>query len=98
MLERFLEQQPAMSAALLPLEVHRSEKNLCTLSEGNITAAEDVVKSLNPLKAATLAMSEACSPTLLIIGPLHARLLQEMTFHPATPQSSRTLNLLYMTT
>ncbi|XDV25966.1 hypothetical protein PO909_029788 [Leuciscus waleckii] len=83
MLERFLEQQPAISAALLSPEVRRSEKDLCTLSDADITAVEDVVKALNPMKAATLAMSEECSPTFSVIGPLHARLLQEMRIAPS---------------
>lgn len=83
MLEWFLEQQPAISAVLLSPEVRRSEKYLCTLSEGDVTAIEDVVKALNPVKAATLAMSEECSPTLSVIGPLHAQLLQEMRIAPS---------------
>lgn len=83
MLERFLEQQPAISAELLSPEVHRSEKDLCTLSDADITAIEDVVKSLNPMKAATLAMSEKHSPTFSVIGPLHARQLQEMRIAPS---------------
>lgn len=48
------------------------------MSENDITTAEDVVKALNPMKAATLAMSEECTPTLSVISLLHARLLQEM--------------------
>ncbi|XP_076843678.1 E3 SUMO-protein ligase ZBED1-like [Brachyhypopomus gauderio] len=78
MLERFLEQQPAISATLLSPEVRRNESDLCTLSELDITVAEDVVKALGPLKTATLVMSEKKSPTLSVIAPLHAQLLAEM--------------------
>ncbi|CAL8326338.1 unnamed protein product [Boreogadus saida] len=53
MLERFLEQQPAISAALLSPEVRRNERDLCTLKEDDITDAEDVVKALKPMKRAT---------------------------------------------
>lgn len=79
MLERFLEQQPAISAALLSPEVRRNEKDLCSLKEEDITDAEDVVRALKPMKTATQAMSEGKSPTLSVIAPLHALLLKEMT-------------------
>ncbi|KAL3981340.1 homeodomain interacting protein kinase [Sarotherodon galilaeus] len=78
MLERFLEQQPAISAALLSPEVRRSDGDLCTLTEADITDGEDIVKALKPLKAATLLMSEEKSPTLSIIAPLYAQLLEKM--------------------
>ncbi|CAM4681755.1 unnamed protein product [Leuciscus chuanchicus] len=78
MLDRFLEQQPAISAALLSPEVRRSEKDLCTLTEADITVAEDIVKALRPMKSATLVMSGENSATLSIIAPLHAQLLDEM--------------------
>ncbi|XP_041862941.1 E3 SUMO-protein ligase ZBED1-like [Melanotaenia boesemani] len=79
MLERFLEQQPAISAALLSPEVRRKESDLCTLTEADITTAEDVMKALQPLKAATLVMSEEKTPTLSVVAPLHAQLLLEMS-------------------
>lgn len=79
MLERFLEQQPAISAALLSPEVRRSEKDL---KEDDITAAEDVVRALKPMKTATQVMSEEKTPTLSVIAPLHALLLNEMTSLP----------------
>ncbi|XP_028254439.1 zinc finger BED domain-containing protein 1-like [Parambassis ranga] len=82
MLERFLEQQPAISAALLSPEVRRKEKDLCSLKEEDITDAEDVVRALKPMKTATQVMSEEKSPTLSVIAPLHAMLLKEMTSLP----------------
>ena len=82
MLECFLEQQPAISAALLSPEVHSNEKDLCSLKEEDITDAEDVVRALKPMKTATQAMSEEKSPTLSVIAPLHALLLKEMTSLP----------------
>uniref|UniRef100_A0A3P8QXP5 BED-type domain-containing protein n=1 Tax=Astatotilapia calliptera TaxID=8154 RepID=A0A3P8QXP5_ASTCA len=81
MLERFLEQQPAISAALLSPEVRRNDSNLCSLTEADITDGEDIVKALKPLKAATLVMSEEKSPTLSIIAPLHAQLLEKMIMY-----------------
>lgn len=81
-LERFLDQQPAISAALLSPEVRRNEKDLCSLKEEDITDAEDVVRALKPMKTATQTMSEEKSPTLSVIASLHALLLKEMTSLP----------------
>ena len=82
MLERFLEQQPAISAALHSPEVRRNESDLCSLKEGDITDAEDVVRALKPMKTATQVMSEEKSPTLSVIAPLHSLLVKEMTSLP----------------
>ena len=82
MLERFLEQQPAVSAALLSPEVRKQDKDLCTLTEADITAAEDVAQALKPLKKATLVMSQEGTPTLSVIAPLRAKLLEEMQLTP----------------
>ncbi|XP_051973794.1 E3 SUMO-protein ligase ZBED1-like [Xyrauchen texanus] len=86
MLERFLEQQPTISAALLSPDVRRNEKDLCSLKEEDITDAEDVVRALKPMKTATQVMSEEKCPTLSVIAPLHAQLLKEMT---SLPEDSR---------
>ena len=82
MLERFLEQQPAVSAALYSPEERKQEKDLCTLTEADITAAEDVAHALKPLKKATLVMSQEGTPTLSVIAPLGAKLLEEMQLTP----------------
>ena len=97
MLDRFLEQQPAISAALLSSEVHRNEKDLCTLTEADITVAEDVVKALQPLKAATLVMSEERSPTLPVIAPLHAQLLDQMSCLSLMPREDFFINMFQKT-
>ncbi|CAM4275828.1 unnamed protein product [Leuciscus chuanchicus] len=85
MLERFLEQQPAISAALLSPDVRRNEKDLSSLKEEDISDAEDVVRALKPMKTATQVMSEEKCPTLSVIAPLHALLLKEMTSLPEIP-------------
>ncbi|KAM8728456.1 E3 SUMO-protein ligase ZBED1-like [Acanthopagrus schlegelii] len=79
MLERFLEQQPAISATLLSQDVRRNEKDLCTLTEEDVTIAEDLVRVLKPMKEATLAMSEDKQPTLSVIAPLLALLQEALT-------------------
>lgn len=78
MIERFLEQQPAISAALLSPEVRRRESDICTLTETDITTAEDMVKCLSPMKTATLAISEEASPTMPMVAPLQFQLLRQM--------------------
>lgn len=76
MVERFLEQQPAICATLLSTEVRKNAKDLWTLSETDLANAEDVAKTLRPLKVATLVMSEEKTPTVSIIAPLQAQLCQ----------------------
>lgn len=71
MLGRFLEQQPAISAALMSPDVRRRENDLCTLTE-------DVVRCLGPMKTATLAISEEESPTMSMVAPLQFQLLNQM--------------------
>ena len=45
MLERFLEQQPAITATLLSREMRTREKDLCTLAETDISNAEGIERS-----------------------------------------------------
>ena len=53
MVDRFLEQQPAVCAALLSPQVRKGESDICTLNETDISNAEDLVKALKPMKDAT---------------------------------------------
>lgn len=39
-----------ITATLLSPEVRRNERDLCTLTEADVTVAEDIVKALQPLK------------------------------------------------
>lgn len=77
MIERFLEQQPAICAALLSPEVRKSGTDICTLSEADVTNAEEIAVTLKPIKDATNIMCEASTPTLSVIAPLHAQLLHD---------------------
>ncbi|XP_051809325.1 E3 SUMO-protein ligase ZBED1-like [Acanthochromis polyacanthus] len=83
MLQRFLEQQPAVTAALLSNEVRKNEKDISTLSEADITAAEEVVYAMKPMKIATVAMEEEKSPTLSAVAPVHAQLIQKLQESPS---------------
>ncbi|XP_073454003.1 uncharacterized protein [Aquarana catesbeiana] len=79
MVERFLEQQPAVCATLLSPEVRKGESDLCTLNKTDVSNAEDAVSALKPMKDATMLMSEDRNPTVSLISPLNAQLLQSMT-------------------
>lgn len=87
MIEQFLEQQPAIYAALLSAEVNRSEKDTFTLSQSDITCAEEVLRALKPMKDATLVMSEESMPTLSLIAPLHAKLVMGAEESPDDTQT-----------
>lgn len=74
MVEHFLEQQPAITGALLSPEVRKKEKDVYTLTEEDISNAEEFVEALKPV--ATCVMSNENHPTLFSHRPLHAQLLQ----------------------
>lgn len=82
MLQLFLEQQPVITAALLSNEVRKNEKDINTLSEADITAAEEIVTAIKPMKIATVAMEEEKTPTLSAVAPVHAQLIQELQENP----------------
>ncbi|KAF4114002.1 hypothetical protein G5714_004225 [Onychostoma macrolepis] len=69
MVDRFLEQQPAVCVSLLSSQVKRGESDICTLSETDISNAEDIIKALKPMNDATTLMSEESSP-ICLIAPL----------------------------
>ena len=79
MVERFLEQQPAICATLLSPEVRKGQSDLCTLNETDVSNAEDAVSALKPMKDATTLMSEESNPTVSLIAPIIAQLFQDMT-------------------
>lgn len=75
MISRFLEQQSAVYAALTSKELRGKEKDVSTLSESDITAAEELTVVLNPLQVATTALCEEAVPTLSMIVPLQYQLI-----------------------
>lgn len=76
---RFLEQQPAITTTLLSPEFRRSESDLATLTETEVTNAKDIVKALKPMNDVTLLMSVDKNPTVCLIAPIKAQLIQEMS-------------------
>ncbi len=79
MLERYLEQQVAIAAALLSTEVRKNTRQLDTMDSNDITDAEEMVNLLKPLKKATTVLSDEKSATLSLILPLKSMIEQSMT-------------------
>ena len=77
MISRFLEQQPAVYAALTSKEL-RGKVNITSLIESDISEAEELVQVLTPLKIATVALCEEKVPTVSLILPLQYQLTSFM--------------------
>nr|XP_055038565.1 E3 SUMO-protein ligase ZBED1-like [Misgurnus anguillicaudatus] len=78
MLERFLEQQPAIMATLMSKDLRKGVTDVCTLSESDIANMDDIVQLMGPVKIATTLMCEEDQPTLSVIAPLQAKLLKHL--------------------
>ncbi|KAK3550638.1 hypothetical protein QTP70_001808 [Hemibagrus guttatus] len=79
MLERYLEQQAAITAALLSPEVRKNARQLDTMGSADISDAEEIVNLLKPLKKTTTVLSDEKSATLSLIMPLKSMIEQSMT-------------------
>ena len=78
MLERFLEQQPAVLATVMSKEIRKFEKDVVSINEDDIGAAEDIVTILKPVKTATTVLCSEQTPTISLIYPLYNQLLSAM--------------------
>ncbi|XP_051805174.1 E3 SUMO-protein ligase ZBED1-like [Acanthochromis polyacanthus] len=78
MVERYLEQQVAVAAALLSADIRRNAREIDTLDNSDIRDAEDIVKLLKPLKTATTVLSDEHNPTVSLIVPLKYMIEQSM--------------------
>lgn len=58
--------------------MRKTEKEVCTLSESDISSAEEIVINLKPMKVATPVMSEESTPTVSVVAPLHAQLIHDL--------------------
>ncbi|XP_050950428.1 E3 SUMO-protein ligase ZBED1 [Labeo rohita] len=70
MIERYLEQEQAIAAALLSSEVRHNAREIDNLEAADIADAEDIVKLLTPLKKATTVLCDESQPTISLIMPL----------------------------
>lgn len=77
MLDRYLEQNAAVTAALICPELRRNS-DIDTMDGSDITDAEDIVKLLSPLKTATKVLSDEKNPTVSLILPLTHMIKQSM--------------------
>ena len=78
MIERYLEQQAAVYAALTEDSVKKNVKDLITLSDSDIKVMEAAVEVLKPLKTVTTTLSSEKKPTVSLIHPLHHTILTSM--------------------
>ncbi|KAL3871015.1 hypothetical protein ACJMK2_039185 [Sinanodonta woodiana] len=65
MIDRFLEQQLAIVATLLSKEIRQTDLN--TLSEDDVSNAEDILKVLKPMKTITTILCDEAAPTISMI-------------------------------
>lgn len=78
MIQRYLEQEPAIHAALSSPEIKKNIRDVVTLSCDDISEAEHVLKVLEPLKTVTNIMCAEHSPTVSLIFPMKAVILENM--------------------
>lgn len=78
MTARFLEQQPAIYASLTSKELRGKEKDISTLTETDISEAEELVIVLTPLKTATTVLCEESIPTISMVLPLQHQLVSNI--------------------
>lgn len=66
-----------ITAALLSAKVRKREKDICNFTESDISNAEEFIPALKAMKVATCILSDESNPTLSVIAPLLAQLLQD---------------------
>ncbi|XP_071105253.1 E3 SUMO-protein ligase ZBED1-like [Haliotis cracherodii] len=77
MVERYLEQQPAVLSVLMSKDVRKTEKDV-VLYETDLSNAEDLVVVLKPMKTITTILCDEKQPTISLIFPLKHQILQLM--------------------
>lgn len=78
MIQRYLEQEPAIHAALSSPEIKKNIRDVVTLSCDDISEDEHVLKVLEPLKTVTNIMCAEHSPTVSLIFSIKAVILENM--------------------
>jgi hypothetical protein len=78
MLERFLEQQPAIEATLMVKDLKKNFKDIYSLSEDDVSAAQKVLEVLRPIKTITTILCQESAPTVSLIHPLKEMLLGQL--------------------
>ncbi|KAJ8332785.1 hypothetical protein SKAU_G00416810 [Synaphobranchus kaupii] len=78
MVERYLEQQAAVYSALTDKSLKKNVKDIVTLSDADVRAAEEILQVLKPLKTVTTLMSPETAPSVSLILPPKSRILAAM--------------------
>ena len=63
-----MEQQPAVTATLMSQEMRQRDKDICTLTESDVSNAEDVLRVLHPLQTITTILCDARQPTISMLA------------------------------
>ncbi|XP_046552756.1 E3 SUMO-protein ligase ZBED1-like isoform X3 [Haliotis rubra] len=93
MVDRYLEQQPAIQAPLLMKDFRKTgDTHLPTsLNEVDMSIAEDIVQVMKPMKTATTVMCDEQQPTLSVVYPLYSSLLKSTAPANCDDTDSRTI-------
>ena len=86
MLERYLQQQPAVTAALMSPEIRKNFKDIATLNEDDVSHAEEIVNIMKPLKTMTTVLCTEKEPTISLIFPMQSQIVQ--TFKESVTDST----------
>lgn len=79
MLERFLEQQPAIESTIMVKDLKKNFKDIYTLSEDDVSAVRQVLEVFRPIKTITIILCHEMSPTVSLIHPLKEMLLGQLS-------------------
>ena len=88
MVQRYLEQQAAVQATLVDKDLRKKERDMPSLTDTEITSAEELVKVLEPMKTATTLMCDEKIPTLSIVYPLFQKLINYFSDHTTKVSAS----------
>ena len=92
MLERFLELQPAVYAALMSKDIRSKETDIATMTEDDITLSENIMAVLIPLRTVTTALCSESIPTASLILPLQKKLLtKDLVYNESDPEAVKQL-------
>lgn len=78
MMERYLEQPPAIYSALMDKNVKKNVKDIAVLSDSELRPAKEMINLLKPLKTITTLLSTETTPSLSMVLPLKTVILKSM--------------------
>ena len=90
MMERYLQQEPAIIAALLSKDLRSRQelKDIIAMSEEDVSNTEKLVAMLGPLKTITSLLCSASTPTVSLILPFKDKIMRAMA---CLPEDSRVI-------